>query len=174
MGLCACVCSLRFIRCVQKKFQATSRQGRMLRYGMLTVLTNRTSTKVLWQDGHHSWDGHHPITIFSTVHEFGPKKFLLDNLQWKTPLVEDKLQWKTTFGERQLSVEDDLWWKTTFTGRRPLVVTPPLDTHIGTEPKPELSSAVSTGNRLCHRRKMYGALDMCTCAEKTTFLGKDS
>ena len=32
---------------------------------MLTVLTNIASTKVLWLGGHH------PITTFSTVHEFG-------------------------------------------------------------------------------------------------------
>ena len=38
---------------------------------MLTVLTNIRSTKVLEYDGHNSQDGHHPITTFYIVHEFG-------------------------------------------------------------------------------------------------------
>ena len=45
---------------------------------MLTVLTIVRPTTVLWQDGHHSQDGHYPITTFSTVHEFGSQKFLPD------------------------------------------------------------------------------------------------
>ena len=61
-------------------------------------------------------------------------------------MVEDDLQWKTNLGGEKTLVEDDLWWKTTFSGRQPLVVTPPIDSHIRTEPKPELLSAVSTGN----------------------------
>ena len=32
----------------QKKFYDTSKQGRRLSFGMLTVLTNIRSTKVLW------------------------------------------------------------------------------------------------------------------------------
>ena len=51
------------------------------------------------------------------------------NICGRRPLVEDNLQRKTTFG-----------------GRQPLVVTPPLDSDIRTEPKPELLSAVSTRN----------------------------
>ena len=41
---------IRFISFVdsKKKIQATSKQGRRLRFGMLTVLTNIRSTKVLW------------------------------------------------------------------------------------------------------------------------------
>ena len=69
--------------------EATSKQGRRLRFGMLTVLTDIRSTKVSW--------------------------WVEDDLWWKItfsgrlPLVEDDLGWKTTFGGRQLSVEDDLW-----------------------------------------------------------------
>ena len=83
-----------------------------------------------------------------------------DNLRWKTtfggrfPLVEDYLQWTTAFDGRQPSVEDNLQLKITFGGRRPLVLTPPLDSHSKTEPKLELLSDFSTGNRLCHCRKM--------------------
>ena len=72
---------------------------RKLRFGMLTALTNKRSTKVLWQ--------------------------VEDDLWWKTtfygrqpsveqPLVEENLQWRTTFGGRRLSLEDDLQWKMTF------------------------------------------------------------
>ena len=41
--------TLRYValRYVKKKFQATSKQGRRLRFGMLTVVTNIRSTKVL-------------------------------------------------------------------------------------------------------------------------------
>ena len=39
---------------------------------MLTLLTNVRSINVLRKDGPH------PITTFSTVHEFGSQKFLLD------------------------------------------------------------------------------------------------
>ena len=45
-------------------FQATSRHTRRLRFGMLTLLTNIRSPKVLYKDGHHPQDGHHPITTF--------------------------------------------------------------------------------------------------------------
>ena len=38
------------------------------------------------------------------------------------------------------------------------VWTPTLDSHSTTEPKPELLSAVSTINKICHRRKMYASL----------------
>ena len=54
MWLCACsFFSFRlfhFICCVPKNFRLTSREGRRLKFGMLTVLTNIRSTKVL----HHS------------------------------------------------------------------------------------------------------------------------
>ena len=39
-----------YVSCVYKKIWATSKQGRRLRFGMLTVLTNIRSTKVL----HHA------------------------------------------------------------------------------------------------------------------------
>ena len=68
-------------------------------------------------------------------------------------------------------MEDDLWWKMTFGGRQPSVVTPPLDSHSTTEPKEELLSAVSTGSRICHCRKMNVALCMHMCPEKKSFLG---
>ena len=61
-------------------------------------------------------------------------------------------------GARRPWVEDYLWWKTTISGRQPLVVTPPLDSHSTTEPQPELLSAVSTRNRIFLHRKMYAAL----------------
>ena len=41
---------------------------------MLAVLTNIQSTKVLWYDGHHLQEGHHPIITVSTLHEFGSQK----------------------------------------------------------------------------------------------------
>ena len=41
------------------------------------------------------------------------------------------------------------------------------------DPKPEILSAVYTGNRINVMEEMYAALCMFTCAEKTTFLGKD-
>ena len=82
--------------------------------------------------------------------------------------MEDNIWWMTTVGGRQSLVEDDRRWKTTYGGRRPVdgrrpsVVTPPLDSHSTTEPKLELLSAVSTGTRICHCRKMYAALCMHT------------
>ena len=91
-----CQC-LRLFR--PKKFYATSKQGRRLRFGMLTVLL-LTNIRIIKVE---------------------------DNLWWKIafggrwPLVKDGLQWKTTFSGRQHSVENDLLWKTPFGGRRPLV-----------------------------------------------------
>ena len=85
---------------------------------MFTVVTNIRANKVLWKDGHHSMDGHHEITTFFTVLEFGSQKFLpatyLD--------LEDDLWWNLTFGGRGPLVEDDFQWKTTFSGRRPSLV----------------------------------------------------
>ena len=54
-----------------------------------------------------------------------------------------------------------------------MFTTPHLDSHSTTDPKPEILSAVLTGNRISHDGKMYAALCMCTCAEKTIFFGKD-
>ena len=49
-----------------------------------------------------------------------------------------------------------------------MLLTPHLDSHSTTDPKlskPEIEFHVM--------EEMYAALRMCTCAEKTTFLGKD-
>ena len=114
-----------------------------------------------------TFDGRLPSvedTLWKTTVD-GRQPSVEDHLQWETTfggrrpsikrqlLVEDNIQWKTTFSGRQRSVEDDVWWKTTFGGIQHSVVTPPLDNHSTTEPKPELLSAVSTGNRIIHRRQ---------------------
>ena len=53
-------------------------------------------------------------------------------------------------------------------------MTPYLDSHSTTDAKQEMLSAVKTGNRIRRDgKKMYAALRMCTCAEKTTVFGKD-
>ena len=57
---------------------------------MLTVLTNVRLNKVLWQDGHHSQDGHHPITTFYTVHEFG-SQISLNIVKEVDELVKDNI-----------------------------------------------------------------------------------
>ena len=80
---------------------------------------------------------------------------------------------KSNFRERRHSVKDHLQWKTTLAGRRPLVVTPPHDSHSTTEPKPKFLSDVMTKNRIGNPRKIYAALCMHTCADKNTFIGKD-
>ena len=69
-------CIMHHASCIMH--HATSRQGRRLKFGMLTVLTNIRSTKVLLQDGHHYLDGDHPITTFSNIHKFGSQKYLPD------------------------------------------------------------------------------------------------
>ena len=51
-------------------------------------------------------------------------------------------------------------------------MTPPLDSHSTTEPKPELLSAVSNGIKICRCRKMYAALCMHTFAGKKLFWAK--
>ena len=94
---------------LSKKCYATSKQGRRLRFGILTVLTNISG---------------------------GRPPSMEDDLRWKTTFsgrrtsVEDTLRWKTTFGERRPSVEDNLLWETTYGGRKPLVET----TFGGTRP----------------------------------------
>ena len=50
-----------YVSCVNKNIYATSKQGRRLRFGMLTVLTNLRSTKVL---NHASYIMHHASCIF--------------------------------------------------------------------------------------------------------------
>ena len=54
-----------------------------------------------------------------------------------------------------------------------LLMTPPLDSHNTTEPNPEMLSAVSTRNRICHHGKIYVTLCVHTSAENTSFLVKD-
>ena len=68
-------------------WKTASKQGRRLRFGMLTVLTNIRPTKVLWLMEDDLW----------RKTTFGGRQ----------PLVEDELRWKTTFGGRQPSVEDN-------------------------------------------------------------------
>ena len=100
---------------------------------MFTVLTNIRSTKVLWLVEDGLW--WKTTLVEDDIHQkttFGGRQ----------PLVEDNLWWKATFSGKQTWVEDDLRWKMTFSGRHPLVVTPPLDSDIRTEPKAELQSAV--------------------------------
>ena len=50
-----------------------------------------------------------------------------------------------------------------------MFMTPHIDSHSTTDPKPDIQSAVLTGNRISRDGKMWAAL----CAEKTRFLGKD-
>ena len=54
-----------------------------------------------------------------------------------------------------------------------MFMTPHLDSHSTTDLKPEILSAVQTGNRFHVMEEMYAALCMYTCAKKTTILGKD-
>ena len=112
--------------------ETTSKQGRKLRLGMLTVLTNIRSIKVLWQVEDELWwkmtfGGRRPqvegdICQKMTFNERRPS--VEDDLQWKMtfgerqPLMKDGLQWKTIFVGRRPMEEDDLWVKTTFSGRQ--------------------------------------------------------
>ena len=50
-----------------------------------------------------------------------------------------------------------------------LLMTPHLDSHSTADPKPEILSEIE----FQVIEKMYTALCMCTCAEKTIILGKD-
>ena len=71
--------------------------------------------------------------------------------------------------------EDDLWGKTTFDGRRPSIgcivyylknmfSTPHLDSHSTTDPKPEILSAVQTGNRISRDgRNVRGIMHVRMC-----------
>ena len=127
-------------------FKSTSKQGRRLRFGMLTVLANIKSTKMLWfvEDDLRwktAFSGRWPSaednlwckTTFcarrSSVEDdfwwkttfIARRLWVEDNLHGRCSLVEDDLCWKTTFCGRRPLLEDDLWWKTTFGGRRPLV-----------------------------------------------------
>ena len=120
--------------------EATSKQGRRLRFVMLIVLTNIRSTKVLWKT---TFGKRQPsveeklwwilayclirlcmLTGLTNIRSTKVLSLMEDNLWRKTtfsgrrPLVEDALWWKTTFGRRRPSVEDNLWWKTTFGKKR--------------------------------------------------------
>ena len=72
-----------FVRFVKKRIKATSKQGRRLRFGMLTVLTNKSGRRSLVEDN------------FWWRMTFGGRR------SW----VEDNLGWKTTFGGRHPSVD---------------------------------------------------------------------
>ena len=73
---------------------------------------------------------------------------------------------KTTFDRRWHLIEDDLWegvhvqyitWKKMFT-------THYLDSHSTTDPKPEILSAVLTGNRIPHDgRNVRGIMHVHVC-----------
>ena len=99
--------------CFVKKIQATSKQGRRLRFGMLTALTNIRSTKVLH---HASCIMHHASSIMHCRQEAEiwyvdcSHKYKMNQgvmVGGRRPLVEDNLKWKTTFVGRRLLVEDD-------------------------------------------------------------------
>ena len=98
--------------------------------------------------------------------------------------MEDDLCLKTTFDGRRPFTEDDhwrplteedLWRKTTFDGRRPSIgcivyylknmfSTPHLDSHSTTDPKPEILSAVQTGNRISRDgRNVRGIMHVRMC-----------
>ena len=78
------------------RWKTSSKQGRRLRFGMFTILTNIWLTKVVYDRWTTNFGG-----------------------RW--PMVRDNFRWKTIFGGRRPFVEYDLWWKTTFDGRRLLV-----------------------------------------------------
>ena len=103
--LCAFVCLL---ICLSKKFVATSKQGR-LRFGMLTVLTNVRSTKVLWQvEDDLRWK----MTFGGRQHLAEDNLWLKTTFSGRWPLVEDRLRQKVILSGRRPSVKDDFWWKT--------------------------------------------------------------
>ena len=89
--------------------------------------------------------------------------------------MEDDLWQKTTFDGRRPLMEDNLWRKTTFDRRRPLIgcivyylknmfSTPHLDSHSTTDPKPEILSAVQTGNRISRDgRNVRGIMHVRMC-----------
>ena len=105
--------------------------------------------------------------------------------------MEDDLWGRTIFGGRQPLTEDDFWWKT-FGGRRPLTeddlcrkttfdrvtvyylkkmfTTPHLDSHNTTGPKPEILSAVLTGNRISRDgRNVCGIMHVHVCRKDDIF-----
>ena len=83
---------------------------------MLTLLTNKGSTKVL----HHASCIMHcrqetEIWYVDRSHKYKINQAVM--VGGRQPLVEDDHWWKTTFGGRRPSLEDNLWWKTTYGGR---------------------------------------------------------
>ena len=54
-----------------------------------------------------------------------------------------------------------------------MFMTPHFDSHNTTDLKPEILSAVSTGNEFPVMEEIYVASRIRMCAEKTKFLGKD-
>ena len=71
--------------------------------------------------------------------------------------------------------EDDLWRKTTFDSvysilPEKMFTTPHLDSHSTTDPKPEILSAVLTGNRISHdQRNVRGIMHVHVCRKYDIF-----
>ena len=101
-----------------------------------------------------------------------------DDLYGRLPLIKDDLWRKTTFEGRRPLMEDNFWRKTTFNRVTVyylkkyfwlLTLTAAAQLTLNRKSyqlsKPEIEFHVM--------EEMYAALCNCTCAEKTTFLGKD-
>ena len=82
---------------------------------------------------------------------------------------------KTTFNGRRSLTEDDLWRKTTFDRGtvyylKKMFTTLQLDSHSTTDPKPEILSAVLTGNRIPHDgRNVRGIMHVHVCRKDDIF-----
>ena len=99
----------------------------------------------------------------------------------RRPLTEDHIRQKTTFDGRLPLSEYDLWRMMAFDGRRPSIryevyylknmfTTPHLDSHSTTDPKPEILSAVLTGNRISHdQRNVRGIMHVHVCRKYDIF-----
>ena len=98
--------------------------------------------------------------------------------------MEDDLSRKMTFDGRRPLMEDDLRRKTTFDGWQPLIgcivdylkkmfAKPYLDSLSTTDPKPEILSAVYTGNKIWRDRKNVCGITHEHMCRKDDFLGND-
>ena len=89
--------------------------------------------------------------------------------------MEDDLWRKTTFDGRRPLTEDDLWRKTTFDRvynilPEKMFTTPHIDSHSTTDPKPEIQSAVLTGNRISRDgRNVRGIMHVHMCRKDDIF-----
>ena len=147
-----------------------------------------------------TFDGRRPLmeNKFWKETTYERRRLLTEDDHWRKttfdrrqPLREDKLWRKRSFDRIQPLMVDNLWWKMTFDGRRPLTenLRPSIGCivyylkkclwHLTLTAKAQLTS-----NRKSYQlskpeielhvmEEMYAAWRMCTCAEKTTFLGKD-